>query len=69
MLEKIQKKKENPDEAETISNTIMCLQMVMGVEFKARDVDVAIVSERDRRVRRLNESEIDEYLTSIAEKD
>lgn len=69
MLEKIQKKKENSDEAETISNTIMCLQTVMGVEFKARDVDVAIVSVRDRRVRRLNESEIDDYLTSIAEKD
>lgn len=47
----------------------MCLQTVMGVEFKARDVDVAIVSVRDRRVRRLNESEIDDYLTSIAEKD
>ena len=69
MLEKILKKKENTNEAETVSNTIMCLQTVLGVDFKARDVDVAIVSLSDRRVRKLTENEIDDYLTSIAEKD
>jgi 20S proteasome subunit alpha 1 len=69
MLEKIHKKKENGTEAETISNTIMCLQTVLGVDFKAKDVDVAVVSTADRRVRRLTEMEIDEYLNAIAEKD
>ena len=69
MLEKIVKKKQNTDEAETISNTIMCLQAVLGVDFKARDVDVAVVSVKDRSVRKLKEAEIDDYLTAIAEKD
>ena len=69
MLEKINKKKENASEQETVGNTIMCLQTVLGVDFKAKDVDVAVVSVADRRVRKLNESEIDEYLNVIAEKD
>lgn len=69
MLEKITKKHANSNEAETISNTIMCLQTVLGTDFKARDVDVAVVSVSQRSVRRLKETEIDEYLTSIAEKD
>ena len=69
MLEKINKKKENATEAETVANTIMCLQTVLGVDFKAKDVDVAVVSLTDRRVRKLAEAEIDNYLNVIAEKD
>lgn len=69
MLEKIHKKKENVDETETIGNTIMCLQNVLGVDFKAKDVDVAIVSLADRRVRKLTEAQIDDHLNVIAEKD
>ncbi len=38
-------------------------------DFKAKDVDVAVVSVSDRRVRKLKENEIDDYLTAIAEKD
>lgn len=69
MLEKILKKKESLEEEETISNTISALQTVLGSDFKARDVDVAVVSLSDPHVRKLAESEIDDYLNSIAERD
>ena len=68
-LEKIIKKKENANENEVITNTIACLQTVLGVDFKAKDVDVAVVSVSNKRVRKLKENEIDDYLTAIAEKD
>lgn len=69
MLEKILKKKPNMSEAETISNTISCLQTVLGVDLKSRDVDVALVSLTNMHVRKLNETEVDDYLNSIAERD
>ena len=69
LLEKIVKKKELTNESETIANTIGCLQTVLGSDFKARDVDVAVVSIGNLRVRKLTEIEVDEYLTSIAERD
>jgi 20S proteasome subunit alpha 1 len=69
LLEKIHKKKENDSETETVSNTIMCLQTVLGIDMKAKDLDVAVVSLADRRVRKLTEAEIDEHLNAIAEKD
>lgn len=69
ILEKIMKKKGNASESETVSNTIMSLQTVLGVDFKAKDVDVAVVSVANRTVRRLTEAEIDEHLNAIAERD
>jgi len=68
-LEKIIKKKENATEAETITNTIACLQAVLGVDLKAKDLDVAVVSVANKRVRKLGENEVDDFLTAIAEKD
>jgi 20S proteasome subunit alpha 1 len=68
-LEKIIKKKENSTESDTITNTIACLQAVLGVDLKAKDLDVAVVSVDNKRVRKLGEDEIDDFLTAIAEKD
>ncbi|CAK8988894.1 Proteasome subunit alpha type-6 [Durusdinium trenchii] len=50
-LEKIVKKKIQFTEAETIQQAIGCLQAVMGMDFKASDIEVGVVSKR-RRPRR-----------------
>ena len=68
-LEKVLKRKENLSEAETIQNTIGTLQAVLGVDFKPKDVDVAVVTVSRPGVRRLTESEIDSHLNAIAEKE
>jgi hypothetical protein len=39
------------------------------MDFKAPDVEVSLVSTKDRRVRRLENSEVEEHLNAIAEKD
>merc|ERR1712087_801637 len=67
-LEKIVKKKTALPEAETIQQAIGCLQSVMGMDFKATDIEVGIVSKSKPGFRRLPETEIDDHLTAITEK-
>merc|ERR1719264_614158 len=68
-LEKILKKKIPFPEAETIQQAVGCLQVVMGMDFKAGDIEVGVVSKAKPGFRRLTEQEIDDNLTAIAEKD
>jgi len=68
-LEKIVKKKMALPEAETIQQAIACLQSVMGMDFKSSDIEVGIVSKSRPGFTRLTEAEIDNHLTTIAEKD
>jgi len=68
-LEKVVKKKIEFTESETIQQAIGCLQAVMGMDFKATDIEVGIVSKSRRGFQRLNETEIDGHLNAIAEKD
>lgn len=68
-LEKIVKKKAALNESETIQQAIGCLQAVMGMDFKATDIEVGVVSKSKRGFYRLAEAEIDSHLTAIAEKD
>lgn len=57
------------NEYDTVANTINALQTVVGSDMKAADLDVAVVSLANRRVKKLSEAEIDDFLTSIAERD
>jgi len=68
-LEKIVKKKEALPEKETIQQALGCLQAVMGMDFKAGDIEVGLVCKSRPGFVRLSETEIDEHLTAIAEKD
>merc|ERR1719359_1894533 len=68
-LEKIVKKKEAMNEADTIQQTIGCLQAVMGMDFKDTDIEVGIVSKNRSGFVRLAEEEIRNHLDAIAEKD
>lgn len=54
---------------ETIESAIESLQKVLGVDFKSNEVEVGIVTKQDSRFRLLTQKEIEEYLTSISEKD
>mmetsp|Transcript_6313 Transcript_6313/g.10410 ORF Transcript_6313/g.10410 Transcript_6313/m.10410 type:complete len:269 (-) Transcript_6313:171-977(-) len=56
-------------EKETVEFAIEALQKVLGVDFKSNQVEVAVVSQNKTRFRVLGEKEIDQYLTSISEKD
>merc|ERR1719392_515656 len=68
-LEKIVKKKMALPEAETIQQAIGCLQAVLGMDFKATDIEVGVVSKTKRGFVRLSEADIDFHLNAIAEKD
>merc|ERR1712060_372382 len=67
-LEKVVKKNLTLTESETIQQAIGCLQAVMGMDFKATDIEVGMVSKSKAGFRRLNETEIDDHLTAITEK-
>lgn len=68
-LEKIVKKKQALPENETIQQAIMCLQTVMGMDFKDTDIEVGLVSSKRSGYVRLSEEEIHGHLDAIAEKD
>jgi len=68
-LEKIVKKKADMKEADCIQQAIGCLQAVMGMDFKPGDIEVGLVCKSRTGFVRLSESEIDNHLTAIAEKD
>jgi len=68
-LEKIVKKKIALPEAETIQQAILCLQTVMGMDFKDTDIEVGLTSKNRKGFVRLAEEEIRNHLDAIAEKD
>lgn len=70
-LEKIVKKKAELSEAATIEEAITCLQTVLGMDFKAIDIEVGLVSKARGSIKfqKLSDAEVEEHLTAIAEKD
>lgn len=56
-----------PDQ--TIKMAISALQTVLGEDFKAADIEVAVVSQGRRKFTKLTEAEVDQHLTEIAERD
>eukprot|EP00397_Hematodinium_sp_SG-2012_P051582 GEMP01060512.1.p1 GENE.GEMP01060512.1~~GEMP01060512.1.p1 ORF type:complete len:247 (+),score=48.30 GEMP01060512.1:150-890(+) len=70
-LEKIIKKTESKPlkEKDNIEEAINCLQTVLGLDFKAIDCEVAVVSKSRPQFTRLTVEEIDMHLNNIAERD
>lgn len=67
VLEKRLKKKKPVGERETAQFAISALQSVLGADFKADEVEVAVATAGVFRT--LSEEEIDAHLTDIAEQD
>ncbi|OZJ06717.1 Proteasome subunit alpha type-6 [Bifiguratus adelaidae] len=68
-LEKKLKKNPTLSMQDTVELGITTLSSVLAADFKATEIEVAVVSEKDNRFRKLTEQEIDEYLQSITDKD
>mmetsp|Transcript_476 Transcript_476/g.857 ORF Transcript_476/g.857 Transcript_476/m.857 type:complete len:249 (+) Transcript_476:53-799(+) len=57
------------DEETTIHTAIASLQTILGADFKASEIEVAVVSASNPRFTCLSEEQIEAHLTAIAEKD
>jgi len=68
-LEKKLKKKQVFNHKETVETAISCLMSILSVDFKPSEIEVAIITKDKPTFRVLTEEEIDEHLTSIAERD
>lgn len=68
-LEKKLKKKTDFNEEEAIQLAITCLSQVLGVDFRASEVEIGVISKTNPDFKILKENEIEEHLTAIAEKD
>jgi 20S proteasome subunit alpha 1 len=53
----------------TVQTAVGCLQTVLGEDLKARELEVGIVTNDDRKFRLLSVEEIEEHLTAISERD
>jgi 20S proteasome subunit alpha 1 len=67
-LEKKLKKKADYNKEQTIQLAIATLSTVIGSEFKPTEIEVGVIDERGV-FETLNETQIEHYLTQIAEKD
>jgi len=63
------KYKNNLSEEKAIQLAITCLSNVLAVDFKPNGIEIGIVSKENPYFRALDEKEIEEHLTKIAEKD
>jgi len=68
-LEKKLKKKQQFTSKEAIETAISTLSSILSVDFKPTEIEVAMVSKDNPKFRVLTEAEIDDHLTSIAERD
>lgn len=69
MLEKIVRNKKLETESQVVEAVIHCLQTVLSVDFKPNEIEVGIVTVDNPFFRLLNVETIEEYLTTIAERD
>lgn len=63
------KYKKDLSEEKTIQLAITCLSTVLAVDFKPTGIEVGIVTKENPDFRTLDEKEIEDHLTKIAEKD
>lgn len=68
-LEKKIKKQLDGGDAETLQLAINCLSTVLSADFKASEIEVAIVTKDQPTFKVLSEEEIEAHLNAIAEKD
>eukprot|EP00756_Hemistasia_phaeocysticola_P003492 Hpha_TRINITY_DN12273_c0_g1::TRINITY_DN12273_c0_g1_i1::g.17100::m.17100/K02730/PSMA6; 20S proteasome subunit alpha 1 len=57
------------DKDQTLMCAIGALQSTLAANFKAAELEVAIVSKDDPKYRRLSDVEVEDYLTRVAERD
>jgi len=67
-LEKKLKKKADYDKTQTIQMAITALSSVLGIDFKPHEIQVGVVDETEN-FQILTEQQIEQHLTTIAEKD
>ncbi|XP_023171502.1 proteasome subunit alpha type-6 [Drosophila hydei] len=63
------KYKNNLSEEKAIQLAITCLSSVLAVDFKPNGIEIGVVSKSNPQFRILDEKEIEDHLTKIAEKD
>ncbi|KAH8391106.1 hypothetical protein KR215_007146 [Drosophila sulfurigaster] len=63
------KYKNNLSEEKAIQLAITCLSSVLAVDFKPNGIEIGVVTKSNRQFRILDEKEIEDHLTKIAEKD
>ncbi|VDD96587.1 unnamed protein product [Enterobius vermicularis] len=68
-LEKKLKKKTDFSYKEAVQLALECLQSSLGIDLKATEVEVAVVTKEDRKFRKLSNDEVDQHLNAIAERD
>ncbi|VDK80637.1 unnamed protein product [Litomosoides sigmodontis] len=68
-LEKKLKKKTDYDYEGTVQLALECLQSSLGVDLKASEVEVAVVTKDNRKFRKLSNTDVDHHLNAIAERD
>eukprot|EP00697_Spironema_sp_BW2_P002818 gnl/Spiro4/13758_TR7345_c0_g1_i1.p1 gnl/Spiro4/13758_TR7345_c0_g1~~gnl/Spiro4/13758_TR7345_c0_g1_i1.p1 ORF type:complete len:249 (-),score=47.15 gnl/Spiro4/13758_TR7345_c0_g1_i1:45-791(-) len=69
-LEKRMKSESRPQTTdETIQTAIATLQTVLSIDFKASDIEVAVVSAANRHFTVLSERDVENHLTAISERD
>jgi 20S proteasome alpha/beta subunit len=68
-LEKKLKKRTDYAAGETIELALEALQQALGVDLKAEEVDVMVVTQQRPQVTKLDNETVDAALNSIAERD
>lgn len=68
-LEKLVKKDLDLTEKETLEQAVMCLQDVLQMDLKAKDLEVGIVSVSRPQFTVLGDDKVEDILTAIAERD
>ncbi|XP_033252363.1 proteasome subunit alpha type-6-like [Drosophila miranda] len=63
------KYKNNLSEEKAIQLAVTCLSTVLAIDFKPNGIEIGVVSKTNPSFRTLDEKEIEEHLTKIAEKD
>jgi len=68
-LEKKMKKRMDYDSKQTVELSIQTLQTALGIDLKASEIEVAVVSKENSKFRQIPDDEVEQHLTAIAERD
>jgi len=63
------KKRMDYDSKQTVELSIQTLQTALGIDLKASEIEVAVVSKENSKFRQIPDDEVEQHLTAIAERD